>query len=144
MHGSCLCGAVTFEVSGSLPQLYQCHCSLCRKQGGATSNTATLVHAEHFRWLSGESRISSYCKPTGFRSDFCSVCGTTLPNPLRNTPYYWVPAGAFDGDAPLEVVLHLHLASKASWDAGPHSGVCHDTMPELAAIIHALHANAAG
>ncbi|MXS85684.1 GFA family protein [Nitrosomonas sp. HPC101] len=142
MHGSCLCGVVTFEVSGTVPKLYQCHCSLCRKQSGSTSNTATIVQTENFRWLSGESLISSYRKPTGFRSDFCSVCGSTLPNPLRNTPYYWVPAGAFDDQASLEVTVHLHLASKAPWDISPHSGVYHETMPELSAIIQALYPNA--
>ena len=82
MHGSCLCGAITFEVSGSLPQLYQCHCSLCRKQGGATSNTATLVQAENFRWLSGESRISSYYKSTGIHSCLLRIS-------LRTCSYLW-------------------------------------------------------
>ena len=143
MRGSCLCGAVKFEVSGPLPRLYQCHCSLCRKQGGSTSNTAALFPTESFRWLSGQSRISSYVKPTGFRSDFCSVCGATLPNPLRSTPYYWVPTGAFDDQAPLEIALHLHIASRAAWDVGPYSGDCHDTMPELSAILAALNPNVA-
>lgn len=142
MHGSCLCGAVTFEISGALPKLFQCHCSLCRKQGGSISNTATLIQTENFRWLSGESLISSYLKPTGFRSDFCSVCGSTLPNPLRSTPYFWVPSGAFDSNASLEVALHFHLASKAPWDTASYSGECYETMPDLSAIIQAIHPNA--
>lgn len=54
MHGSCLCGAVEFEILGSLAKLYQCHCSLGRKQGGSTSNTVTAVRAENLRWLAGE------------------------------------------------------------------------------------------
>jgi hypothetical protein len=143
MHGSCLCGAVAFEVSGSLPKLYQCHCSLCRKQGGSTSNTATLVQTKNFRWLSGLPLISSFIKPTGFRSDFCSVCGANLPNPLANTSYYWVPSGAFDEQAQLEIAIHLYLDSKATWDAGPHLGMCHETMPELSKIIEALYPNEA-
>src|SRR5579859_2238045 len=88
MRGKCLCEAVEFEIIGSNPKLYQCHCSLCRKQGGSTSNTATVVAFENFRWVSGQERISSFVKPTGFRSDFCSMCGSTVPNPLRNTPYF--------------------------------------------------------
>ena len=43
MQGKCLCGQVAFEILGAVPKLYQCHCSLCRKQGGSTSNTATIV-----------------------------------------------------------------------------------------------------
>ena len=34
LRGSCLCGRVRFEVTAPFPKLYQCHCSLCRKQGG--------------------------------------------------------------------------------------------------------------
>ena len=35
MHkGSCLCGRVTFEVGGGLPQPDACHCSKCRKFSG--------------------------------------------------------------------------------------------------------------
>ena len=71
MHGKCLCGSVEFEVTGNFPKLYQCHCSLCRKQGGSLSNTATIVGAENFHWLSGQEHISSWVKDTGFRSDFC-------------------------------------------------------------------------
>ena len=30
MQGKCLCGGVRFTLSGEIPNLYQCHCSLCR------------------------------------------------------------------------------------------------------------------
>ncbi|MGL1066984.1 GFA family protein, partial [Vibrio vulnificus] len=30
LKGNCLCGEVSFELSGELPPIYQCHCSLCR------------------------------------------------------------------------------------------------------------------
>lgn len=35
MHkGSCLCGAVKYEVSGELPAPTACHCTQCRKHSG--------------------------------------------------------------------------------------------------------------
>ena len=37
--------------------------------------------------------ISSFVKPSGFRSDFCKTCGAPVPNLLRKTSIYWVPAG---------------------------------------------------
>ncbi|PRY63410.1 hypothetical protein B0H98_1085 [Vreelandella songnenensis] len=43
MTGECLCGEVKFEIDGKLPNLYQCHCSLCRKTTGSTANAATFV-----------------------------------------------------------------------------------------------------
>jgi len=139
MLGTCLCGDVRFEVS-RVQKLLQCHCSLCRKQGGSVSNTAAIVRSEHFRWLSGRERISSFVKPTGFRSDFCSKCGSPVPNPLRETEYVWVPSGLLDGDAPLEIVAHLYVGSKASWDHVGQPGVQYDAMPELQLVIDALDA----
>src|SRR5262245_19556634 len=115
MRGKCLCERIEFELLGATPKFYQCHCSLCRKQGGTSSNTATIVEARDFRWLSGQDGISSFVKPTGFRSDFCSRCGSPVPNPLRSTPYYWVPAGLLEGSEQLEIVAHLYVGSKASW-----------------------------
>ena len=81
MRGNCLCGEVEFEIVGEAPRLYQCHCSLCRKQSGSTSNSSLLIESESFRWLGGEDRISSYVKELGFRSDFCSRWGPPSPIP---------------------------------------------------------------
>jgi len=144
MQGKCLCEQVKFEITGVTPKLYQCHCSLCRKQGGSTSNTAAIVAAENFRWLSGEQNISSYVKPTGFRSDFCSTCGSTVPNPLRKTRFYWVPSGMFEGSEKLEIAAHLYVGSKAHWDTAPLSGQVYDTMPDdMLTFIRALNADLA-
>jgi hypothetical protein len=32
--GSCLCGAVAFEITGALRSVIACHCHQCRKQTG--------------------------------------------------------------------------------------------------------------
>ncbi|WP_336368612.1 GFA family protein [Marinobacter sp. C2H3] len=117
MNGECLCGSVRFRIQGSLPNLYQCHCSLCRKATGAAANAATLVPLEQFTWLAGEALIRSYQKPSGFRSDFCGQCGSPVPNTLRDTPLVWVPAGLLDENAnTARVAVHLHQASAAPWE----------------------------
>ncbi|MEO8006270.1 MAG: GFA family protein [Betaproteobacteria bacterium] len=139
MRGKCLCETVEFEITGAISKLYQCHCSLCRKQGGSISNAATVVAIENFRWIAGQANISSFVKPTGFRSDFCSTCGSPVPNPLRNTPYYWVPSGMFDASEQLEIAVHLYVGSRASWDTAPLSGTQYDTMPEMLTFIRVLH-----
>lgn len=33
-RGSCLCGAVRFEIDGELTPPDACHCSMCRKASG--------------------------------------------------------------------------------------------------------------
>ncbi|CDG54837.1 MULTISPECIES: GFA family protein [Halomonadaceae] len=131
MKGECLCGEIKFEIEGELPNFYQCHCSLCRKATGSASNTATFVKADSFRWHSGQSKISTFQKPTGYRNDFCSVCGSLVPNQLRDTELVWVPAGLLNDETVSQISIHLHLSSSASWasesdgcvrlDGGPDS-----------------------
>jgi hypothetical protein len=119
--------------------LYQCHCSLCRKQGGSVSNTGLIVSADKFRWLAGEGDISKWQRSTGFRSHFCRQCGSTVPNPLRNTGYVWVPSGLLDDDAPLRIGAQLFLGSRQSWDLPPEDGMQHETAPALEELIALLH-----
>ncbi len=144
LGGSCLCGDVRFEVDGPFPKLYQCHCSLCRKQGGSASNTGLIVAADKFRWVAGEAAIGQWQRSTGFRSWFCKRCGSTVPNPLRETGFAWVPAGALDDDGPLEIGAQLFLESKTSWDQPRLDGMQHATAPTLTEFIAILHAEQAG
>lgn len=140
LGGSCLCGAIGFEIDGPYPQLYQCHCSLCRKQGGSVSNTGMIVAADKFRWRTGEALIATWQKTTGFRSHFCTRCGSPVPNPLRDTGFIWVPSGLLDDDATLTIGAHLYTGSRASWDEPPSGGLQFETAPDLRELIALLHA----
>lgn len=143
MRGDCICGEIAFVVFGTLPKLYQCHCSICRKQAGSASNTGLIVKKENFHWLNGKEKITSYVKPTGFRSDFCSKCGSVVPNPFRDKPYVWVPAGSLDDSQPLEIAAHICIDSKASWDNQiPSELTQYEDMPKLSELIDLVHTNA--
>lgn len=137
MQGSCLCGDVTFEIIGNMPNLYQCHCSLCRKVSGSASSSAFILAAENFRWVQGEACISKYSKPSGYSSHFCSRCGCPVPNNFYG-PYYWVPAGALDGNPEIRIVAHLHMDSRSHWDTPPAEGAQYEKAPALDALIEAL------
>jgi len=133
------CAAIaSADKSSERFKLYQCHCSLCRRQGGSLSNAATIVSNEKFRWVRGAEHISSWKKGSGFRSDFCSACGSPVPNPLRDLPYYWVPAGLLEEKDGLEIVAHLCVASKPSWDSAPLRGACYDELPDFSELIELL------
>ena len=139
LRGSCLCGSVRFEVDGPFPMLYQCHCSLCRKQGGSVSNTGLIVASDKFRWVAGEREVGKWQRSTGFRSYFCQRCGSTVPNPLRDTGYAWVPAGALDDEGKLEIGAQLFLDSKMDCDRPRTDGLQHATAPSLRELIAILH-----
>lgn len=139
MNGKCLCSAVEFQLGEPIPSLYQCHCSLCRKLTGSASDTAMLISRDQFRWVRGLDKISSYRTNTGYRSDFCSSCGCTVPHLMSKTLYFWVPAGLIDGELHSQVVAHLYVDSKAPWDTIDETGARFAEMPEMEALTRLLH-----
>ncbi len=138
MKGECLCGNVKFEISEKVRNFYQCHCSLCRKATGASANTATFVQGEAFRWMSGERDIKSYKKPSGYRSDFCSVCGSLVPNSLRDSGMVWVPAGLLNEPIASKVSVHLHTESAATWEQDAVDCVRLNGGPESLKALNSL------
>lgn len=116
MKGACLCETVTFHISVIPERFYRCHCSLCRKQSGTGFNLATLVKEDDFSWLSGESQIASWRKPTGYRNDFCASCGSTVPNRLRDAPYIWLPVGLLNDAANMQCIGDYCTDDAMIWD----------------------------
>jgi len=45
LKGSCLCGAVRYEIHGKLSGVLNCHCSMCRRAQGSAFRTRTRVSA---------------------------------------------------------------------------------------------------
>lgn len=139
MSGSCLCGAIRFSFQNLPQNLYQCHCSLCRKQSGGAANVATLIDSGSFSWEKGRDLIQSYVKPTGFRSDFCSKCGSPVPNPVGESSYLWIPAGLLDSSENLKISAHLFVGSKAEWESKPLEGIIFDDAPGIQNLYDILH-----
>jgi hypothetical protein len=80
-------------------------------------------------------------KPTGFRSDFCGLCGSPVPNQLRSSSLVWVPAGLLEGGDMLEVGAHLFLGSRASWDQLPSSAMPVVAIAPNDALLEKLESN---
>ena len=67
MHkGSCLAGAVRYEIAGELGPIVLCRCSKCRKASGTAFNAVAPVARRDFRLLSGQDAIAKYDQ-----LDFC-------------------------------------------------------------------------
>lgn len=137
VKGSCLCGNIEFLVRDIGKKMYQCHCSLCRKQGGSASNSGTVVPKDKLQWIKGEEFIKTWRKSTGFTTSFCSNCGSLVPNPLRKFDYYWVPVGTLD-DAEFKIVMSIYAGSKASWSVLAPGVEEHETMPDFEEFIAML------
>jgi len=78
LKGSCLCGAVRYEVDQLDMPIGHCHCMTCRKAHAAAYASTAGVMREHLRWLAGEEKLSAYESSPGKLRRFCSMCGTHL------------------------------------------------------------------
>jgi len=118
IKGSCLCGAVSFQIDGKIGPVGQCHCSKCRKVSGTDGNAVFYTALRSFRWLSGEDRIKSFLVPggDGWASRFCETCGSPAPHTDRDAKIYFVPAGLLDDDPGFRgYAAHIFVGSKAPW-----------------------------
>ena len=116
MKGKCLCGQVEYEVTGKISNIYQCSCSICQKVTGTSKTSSLITGANDVRWIRGKDKISSYTKENGFRTDFCSNCGSPVPNKMNIGDYMCIPAGSIEDVVDREIVAHIFTESKASWD----------------------------
>ena len=126
--GSCNCGNVTFEISGNLSQVIVCHCSICRKSTGGNGIPVVLFAKDDFRWTGGQDQIITWQKPgAGWKKWFCRTCGSPLPGENDETRMF-APAGVIsDGGGLHEVIHHIWVDSKASWDEIGDKGLQHPT-----------------
>lgn len=138
ISGQCLCGEVQFFIEGEHFGIYQCHCSECRRITGSTANSSCIVPVGRFAWVKGESKITSYIHESGYRSDFCSRCGSAVPSIMRNGEHFWVPAGALEDVGQLAVAAHLCVASKARWETSPSDGIRYEAVPAFEELAAAL------
>ena len=116
--GSCLCGAVQFEISGGFDAFFLCHCARCRKNSGSAHGANLFATTATIDWLSGEEAVASFALPdTRHERSFCSICGSALPLMQANGALLVVPAGSLDGPIDIRPTAHICCASRAEWDA---------------------------
>ena len=114
MHkGSCLCGAVTFEVDQELVPPDACHCTQCRKQSGHVW-ASTNVAREHLT-VTGADRVTWFESSSAARRGFCSACGSSLFWDPVERDYVSVAMGAFDKPTGTRLAVHIWVADKGDY-----------------------------
>ncbi len=118
--GGCLCGAVEYEIRGSLPQgIVLCHCSKCRRTHGHVaafasikSTQLTLTEERGLKWY----RSVKDETPDVYRG-FCSECGSSLFWNPRSEKRIAVAAGSLDLPTGLETIGHVWLSQASDYYA---------------------------
>lgn len=136
IRGSCLCGGVKFEIARAVGPFELCHCSRCRKASGSAFVAGLGVRRDDFRLLQGGELIRTYDAPIieappPYRTCFCTRCGSPVPDPFSDSPWFEVPAGLLDDDPQLRPDRHIFVEIKSPWFA------ITDALPQLdkAALI---------
>jgi len=127
--GSCLCGAVRYEIDGPINMMLNCHCSMCRKQSGASFVTFVAAPLDGYRVLEGEASIGHYESSPGHRRNFCTHCGSMLPEAMPAMGMIVAAAGNLEGDLGLKPQMHIFAGSKAPWYTITDELPRHDTYP---------------
>jgi hypothetical protein len=122
-RGSCLCGAVRFEVRFPSKWCAHCHCTMCRKEHGAGYVTWAGFPVEQFEVTDGEAGLNWYQSSPQAQRGFCSRCGSSLLFRSERWPgEIHVAIGVLDDPI----------------DRAPQAHVFHDTRVDWVVIDEAL------
>jgi len=76
--GSCFCGAVEVEVTGTPEGMGYCHCRSCRSWSGGPVNAFTLWKPEAVKIKSGKQYLANFQKTEVSNRQYCTKCGGHL------------------------------------------------------------------
>lgn len=127
ISGSCLCGVVTYEISGKVGDIEHCHCQTCRKAHGSAFSSVASVEDKDFH-LSGAEHLRSYESSKGKHRYFCSHCGTQVYAKRENTSHVILRLGSLDSDISAVEKQHIWVSQKANWfDIGSTIPECQES-----------------
>jgi hypothetical protein len=117
-RGSCLCGAIRYEIDGEIGPINYCHCRRCRKATGSAFNVGSPVPASQFRLVAGEADLGRYAHTSGLERTFCTKCGSPIYSwwPKTAPELRRIRVGTLDTPVKARVAAHIFVASKAEWD----------------------------
>jgi len=109
--GKCLCGDVTFQVSGTPRGVSACHCGQCRKQSGHIWASAHVPKAD----LEITGTPGWYAASEGATRGFCARCGSFLFWAAHDEDQISFALGALEGPTGLRLERHIFVADKGDY-----------------------------
>ncbi|MDX1608857.1 MAG: GFA family protein [Halofilum sp. (in: g-proteobacteria)] len=113
--GSCLCGAIRFELQGAPSDLAHCHCRMCQKAHGAVFATFAIVPHTAFRFTAGADRVASYRSSGHASRSFCPQCGSALQYLPDGRETFGLAVSALDRPLEPQPVREFCTDSRTDW-----------------------------
>lgn len=131
VKGSCLCGKVSYQITGNMGVFQYCHCSRCRKFTGSAHAANLFTSPQDFSWLSGEEWVGRYdpAETRYFATCFCKNCGSSLPWLSKSGKVVIIPAGTLDDDPGISPTQNIFCGSRPAWYTHASSLPEFDEMP---------------
>lgn len=93
--GRCLCGRVSYVVTGPLRDVINCHCERCRRHTGHFMAASAAARADIT--VTGGDRLTWFDPEPGTGYGFCRTCGSSLFWRTTDHPEQWsICAGTID------------------------------------------------
>jgi hypothetical protein len=129
-RGKCLCGSITYELSGDVIATAVCHCDHCQRQSGGAFSVNLVAHESQLS-VSGdlatfEDRGEHGDAPYVLRH-FCGSCGSPIFSALVETDgVIAVKAGTLDDKADVSPTVEAWCEHKQPWVDLPGMAVSMD------------------
>jgi hypothetical protein len=124
MHGSCLCGGVTFELTQPFVRISMCHCTTCKAISGGVGTATGRVPTSAVRVLTGRDLVTTYQPDEGLAKSFCSVCGSNLfGSGWPDSEITGIRLSALDEQGDVAPQMHIWTRSVAQWETLPDDGL---------------------
>ena len=116
LTGSCLCGAVRYEIDGKIGPVGHCHCVTCRKAQGGAFVTNAPVRTKYFSLMTGADSVVEFESSPGKKRCFCRTCGSPLWSRRESEPgIVRIRLGLLDSDPGRRPLAHVWVGEKAPW-----------------------------
>ncbi|WP_298357357.1 GFA family protein [uncultured Litoreibacter sp.] len=114
LSGKCLCGAVSYTVTGEPTHLSACHCSMCRRwSGGVFLGMGAAPDAVTFK---GEENLTIFTSSDWAERGFCKTCGANMfyrvTAPGQHQGVYHLGSGTLDDHGDLQLTEQLFIDIK--------------------------------
>lgn len=111
--GGCLCGAVTYRITGSVTDVVACHCSQCRRQTGHYYAVVDVKRADVE--ITGVDHLTDYRASDFATRRFCKICGSALFWEGDASDEIAILAGTLDDTDGMTLTQHIFCSDKGDY-----------------------------
>jgi len=129
--GQCLCGDVTYTLTGEPIRMIQCHCKDCQRATGTGHISNAFFKSDQFE-VKGELKAHEQVAASGNNNIryFCPNCGSRIYNEIASRKgIVGVAAGTADNNDWYDPAMVIYCKERSAWDLTSTDVPNFDEMP---------------